>query len=273
MTKIAIPQGLMDNIDITVERLLSRKFTDDPLFPGQLSKIASVVGSAYKRHGFILEQALLHRLAQNDNFDVWEEKAFSVSSSAEQLVGTFFDHEDHAVLSNLPYLSDPKDSIRTIQIDLMVYNKANKNLISYEVKRGNGTHDAGKKRNMRRDLMIQQTLLKSYGEQKGYDVATVDSKMIFYYGQCSLPKPHSLTGDELDDHFGFKVLEFVEAANKIFSDKIKQSFSELVDFEDSAQGGVSQTFDNITPIIEEFDKNKELKGKYGLRFWSNLFRS
>ena len=126
---------------------------------------------------------------------------------------------------------------------------------------------------MRRDLMIQQTLLKSYGEQKGYDVATVDSKMIFYYGQCSLPKPHSLTGDELDDHFGFKVLEFVEAANKIFSDKIKQSFSELVDFEDSAQGGVSQTFDNITPIIEEFDKNKELKGKYGLRFWSNLFRS
>ena len=54
MNKIAIPQGLMDNIDITVERLLSRKFTDDPLFPGQLSKIASVVGSAYKRHGLMV---------------------------------------------------------------------------------------------------------------------------------------------------------------------------------------------------------------------------
>ena len=70
------------------------------------------------------------------------------------------------------------------------------------------------------------------------------------------PKPHSVTGDELDDHFRFEVLEFVEAANKIFSNKIKQSLSELVYIEDSAQDRVSQTFYNITPTIEKFDKKR-----------------
>ena len=228
-----LPASLVESINTTAEKLLSRKFPSDPLFPGQLSKIASVVSSAYKRHGFILEQALLVRLAENDNFDVWEDKHFCVSASAEQLVSTFFDHAEHADLSNLPYLPEPENCIRTIQVDMIVYDRINKTLISYEVKRGNGQHDAGKKRNMRRDLMIQQTLLKSYGEQRGYDIEKVDSKMIFYYGQCSLPKPYAITGEELDDHFGFSVKMFVEAANEMFAKRVQASFSDTKEIDGS----------------------------------------
>jgi hypothetical protein len=51
-------------------------------------------------------------------------------------------------------------------------------------------------------------------KERGLDVKEAFSHIIFYYGQCSIPKPFSLTGAELDEHFGFPVYEAVEEANK-----------------------------------------------------------
>lgn len=153
---------------------------------------------------------------------------FGVSASAESLVATFIDREDDARMSDLPYLQNVADQVRHIQVDAVVYDKNKKSLTSYEIKRGNGLHDAGKRRSMKRDLLIQQTLLKSYGAQRGFDVQNVDSKIIFYYGQCSLPKPFALTGNELDDHFGEKIQKYVEIANNLFSEKLKFQIEKLL---------------------------------------------
>ena len=40
--------------------------------------------------------------------------------------------------------------------------------------------------------------------------------IIFYYGQCSIGKPFSLTKDELDQHFEFEVAKYVEEVNELF---------------------------------------------------------
>jgi hypothetical protein len=47
-----------------------------------------------------------------------------------------------------------------------------------------------------------------------------ESKIIFYYGIRSIPRPWSLTKDDLDAHFGFPVTEKIEQANDYFRAKL-----------------------------------------------------
>ena len=68
--------------------------------------------------------------------------------------------------------------------------------------------------------MAVQVLLKSYGKERGLDVKEAFSHIIFYYGQCSIPKPFSLTGQELDEHFGFPVYDAVEEVNKHYKERL-----------------------------------------------------
>ncbi len=63
-------------------------------------------------------------------------------------------------------------------------------------------------------------MLKSYGEFCKLKPTTAESKIIFYYGVRSIPRPWSLIGDELDEHFGFPVVEKIEQANDYFKTKL-----------------------------------------------------
>lgn len=69
-------QQILPSVDTTIEKLVSKRFIDDPLIPGEYSRIASIVSSAYKRHGFILEQAILIRLKNIKSLEVWDDFEF-----------------------------------------------------------------------------------------------------------------------------------------------------------------------------------------------------
>ena len=201
-------------IDETVERLNVKKFRPDPIGGEHFSKIVSVMGSAYKRHGFILERAILERLAENPDFEVWEDRAFLVDAVADHLVDASLSEPEKLINSRAVY-SDTNVR-RTLQIDAIVYNRKTHHVSCYEIKRGNGLHDAGKRRSILRDLLCAQVLLKSYGESRGHVVKSARSHIIFYYGQCSIGKPFSLTKDELDQHFEFEVTSHIEQVNELF---------------------------------------------------------
>ncbi|MET4280093.1 MULTISPECIES: hypothetical protein [unclassified Bradyrhizobium] len=49
-----------------------------------------------------------------------------------------------------------------------------------------------------------------------------EARVIFYYGIRSLPRPYSLIGAELNDHFGFAVYDLVETANAYFRQKLHE---------------------------------------------------
>jgi hypothetical protein len=68
---------------------------------------------------------------------------------------------------------------RIFQVDVIV-NKDTKVLRAYEVKRGFGHHDNGKRRQVLRDVICIQVLQKSCGKQRGLDVKKAFSQMIFY---------------------------------------------------------------------------------------------
>jgi hypothetical protein len=46
------------------------------------------------------------------------------------------------------------------------------------------------------------------------------SHIIFYYGKCSIPKPFSITGSEMDQHFSWPVFEQVDDVNKYFQARL-----------------------------------------------------
>jgi len=91
---------------------------------------------------------------------------------------------------------------------------------AYEIKRGSGLHDSGKRRQMLTSTLCVQVLLKSYGKQRGHDPSSAFSHVIFYYGKCSIPKPFSITGAELDQHFGWPIYDSVEEVNKYFQGRL-----------------------------------------------------
>lgn len=116
---------------------------------------------------------------------------------------------------------------RSVQMDLIAYDHEARTLGAYEIKRGNGYHDAGKQRSMKRDLQAVQVLLKSYGETFHKPANIVRSRIIFYYGIRSIPRPFSLIGTELDDHFGVTIRERVEKVNAYFKEQLLALLDQL----------------------------------------------
>lgn len=201
-------------VDQTIDRLARTTFVVDPIAGPQLSRSTSIISSAYKRHGKILEAALVESLRDSNRHRIWREDLFHVSHAADQVVGT----QDEAACraTSLPY----GEEIRTIQVDMIAWDEADRSLRAYEVKRGNGQFDAGKVRSIRRDLLCLQVLLRSYGAQLGLKPASAESKIIFYYGMRSIPAPWSLDAEDLDEHFGFPVRDKIEQANTYFQERL-----------------------------------------------------
>ena len=204
-------------VDHTIKQLNERVFRIDPI-GGLYSRATSILSSAYKRHGFILEQAILNRLMECEYFDVWEDRQFVVQQGAEHLVDASDGNYSTILSTSLPYKDEGS---RTLQIDAIVHDKRVNTIRCYEIKRGAGLHDSGKRRSILRDLLCAQVLLKDYAEQKkGHRASVVEAKIIFYYGQCSIKKPFSLTKEELDEHFVFPVANEVEKVNAYFQQRL-----------------------------------------------------
>jgi hypothetical protein len=201
-------------VDETMRALATVEFVPDPIAGTHYSRTTSIVSSAYKRHGKILEFALRESLRESNRHKMWNDEAFKVSREADALANT--QDFDACRRSTLPY----GNSVRTLQVDMIAFDNANESIRAYEIKRGNGQFDAGKIRSISRDLKCIQVLLKNYGEVASLKPVSAESKIIFYYGRRSIPRPWSLVKGELDEHFGFPIVERIEQANDYFRTKL-----------------------------------------------------
>ena len=202
-------------VDKKVENLSKKpNFRKDPI-GGKYAWSTSVISSAYKRHGAILEKAIVERLKEANHLDVIIEDNFCVSDKANTYA--IQSGKDFTDMQGVNYNYKTKDVKRTLQVDAIVYNKKNKIVSSYEIKRANGNFDAGKTRSIRLDILCTNSLLKDYyRKKKGINANAAYSYIICYYGLRALPKPFSLIADELDEHFGFEVCNEVEKVNNYF---------------------------------------------------------
>ncbi len=203
-------------VDDTIASLAKTAFRLDPIGGERFSRQTSIVSSAYKRHGQILERAVRQRLSESKYFTVWHEPNFKVSEISDRAIrGRNVDIPDGGLIE-LPY-GDPG---RSIQIDAIVFDSRVRTLRAYEIKRGNGNFDAGKKRSILRDILCTQSLLKSYGSKRGLDSSICEALVICYFGVRALPNPLCLVSDDIDDHFVFPVRHHVERVNQYFQEQL-----------------------------------------------------
>lgn len=115
-----------------------------------------------------------------------------------------------------------------MRVDILVFDEACRSLNAYNIKRGNGSYDGGKRRHIHEELVRTQMLLTDYGRGIGLLSDTSNAHVIFYYGLLSLPRPLAISGDDLDEHFQFPVREAIELVNAYFVARL----SALIEQED-----------------------------------------
>jgi hypothetical protein len=109
-------------VDATIHRLEAKEFVTDPVVETRYGRITSIVSSAYKRHGAIIEEAFVAALKKSPHLTVWSEPDFRVSAAAERLA----DGDATASGSVLSYLQDAYE--RVLQVDLLVFDDRDRKL-------------------------------------------------------------------------------------------------------------------------------------------------
>src|SRR3954465_2778513 len=72
-------------IEATINRLHRKRFDPDPIAGAHYSRVVSIISSAYKRHGHILERGILERLKKAPHLKVWNDPIFHVPTNADLL--------------------------------------------------------------------------------------------------------------------------------------------------------------------------------------------
>lgn len=199
------------SLDAALAKLEATSFRSDPIGGERYSRATSIISSAYKRHGQILGRALLERLKDCSRFRVWTEDTFKFGPASRFELQKAMPPLSYREVT-LPY----GEAEQSIPIDLIVHDTADGSVRSYNVKRGNGAYDAGKRRLIQNELLRTQMHLRSYARSMGVTTDRAQAHIIFYYGLRSIPEPWSLVADELDQHFGFPVHAAIETVNDYF---------------------------------------------------------
>lgn len=202
-------------VDDTIEKLGSASFREDPIAGRKYSRATSIISSAYKRHGAILDKALLERLKDCARLRVWMEGDFKLSHESLQRV-RLSDRIEPLLSTTIPY----GERERSVNIDILVFDEEKGSLKSYNVKRGNGSYDGGKRRIIQEELLRTHILLPDYGRSIGLAPAETHAHIVFYYGLLSLPAPLAMAGSDLDSHFNFPIIEAIECVNRYFVDRL-----------------------------------------------------
>lgn len=216
-------------IEAKIATLDVAKLPVDPLVHVLMPRGGVLINSLVIREGHVLQRAITEVLSTNPRYVVWTEQNFAISKGADLLMRS--DDGGDYEGSDLRY---GVDTARNVDLDIVVYDRVYQSLCAYEVKRGAGKLDNGKARSTKQDLLTARLLLASYGRGKGFTVESVDVFGIFYYGNRSLPRPMSISGDELDEHFGMSVQEPVEAALNLYRRMAREMMNRM-DSDDAAE--------------------------------------
>lgn len=222
---MSILEVLKPQVDATVDALAAVEFRPDPIAGTLFSRMTSVLSSAYKRHGPIIERAIVECLSQSSRYTVWGVDRFGVQQQALTTVTAAGNNPDTLANTHLPYVGDGAGD-NHLQIDAVVFDHETGIVSAYEIKRGNGHFDAGKQRSMKRDALLAKVLLRGHCGQRGHEAVDSRAHIIFYYGIRSIPAPLGIIGQELDEHFGLPVWEEVETVNAYFRSRLFEIISQ-----------------------------------------------
>ncbi len=203
---------------------LAGEFPEDPVIGADLSRALSVLGSTVKRHGGLIELGIAGALIASDRYVVLTNVTLPVTKAAGQLLDA--KNSDQA-LAKIK-LSADSEAEGIVNVDLVVVDPDAKWAGAYEIKRGNGATEHGKRRPIMRKLAAARLVLASYVRQAGYGtMENVTSGVIDYYGASGFDKNLTLSREHLDAHFDVPVVATVEAMTAALHEELLIALPQL----------------------------------------------
>lgn len=218
-----VSEPLENQIDSTIAAALARQFRADPIVPAKYTNAVSAIGSVVKRHGAVIQAAVIERLRASPHHHVLDVGRLIIPPEADLLART--GALETCLRTSLPY--DATAIGRVIVPDLVVIDRRTNVVTAYEIKRGSGHLDAGKRRATERDLLCAAMVLPSAVTQLGYEVSRPGrARAIFYYGCRSTDPRLGLVRADLDRHFGWPVRCYVDEVNELFRTRLAEALAE-----------------------------------------------
>ncbi|MCK9913328.1 hypothetical protein MXD81_29520 [Microbacteriaceae bacterium K1510] len=217
--------ALMRAAQAAVAAALAGDFPVDPIVGPELSRALSTVGSVVKRHGGLIEMGIAGALLASDRFIVLTNVALPLTKGAIQLLDAKNTDENLARIR----LSADSEAEGIVNVDLVVVDPEAGWAGAYEIKRGNGVTEHGKRRPIVRKLKAARLVLASYVKQAGYGpVETVTSAVIDYFGGSGFEADFTLTREQLDLHFGVPVAATVDAMTDTVRETLRSELPRLL---------------------------------------------
>lgn len=217
-----------------LEKNIRTEFKGDPIVDRESALIAYIVGSLQKRHGNLIDIGIKESLRESNRHQFFSENKFEVSREVVGVVKSWLGFQKKmssqtrdanfmqagmkAFQTTMSY--GDAETAETIQVDGIVDHSDLLIIRGYEIKRANSWNDAGKVKQIMFNLLCVQVLLKSYAEKKlDLNPNKAESRIIFYYGNRTIPSPWSLVQKELNDHFGYSISDQIEWVNSYFREQ------------------------------------------------------
>lgn len=189
-----------------VANAVNTKFPLDEVLGPELSRLISISASVVKRHGILLEKALVEALRSSGRYEVLHNPTIPITAAADGLVAS----NTAEALSRLSLRYD-QPTVRSVNQDVVVIDTSVGWAGAYSIKRGGGDMGPRLRKPLERDVAAVRLLLRSYLRDQGYSTIDVTtSACIDYFGAAGLPPHLTVQGPDVDDHFGVPVRATVE---------------------------------------------------------------
>jgi len=189
-----------------VAAAVATKFPLDELLGPELSRLISVSNSIVKRHGLLLERAIIEALEASGRFQVLHNPVIPVTAAADSLVAS----NSPEALARIALRYDTP-AVRSVTHDIVVIDLEAAWAGAYQIKRGGGDMGPRLRKPLERDLAAVRLLLRAYLRDQGYSaVDVITTAAIDYLGSAGLPDHLTVLGSELDEHFGVPVVSTIE---------------------------------------------------------------
>lgn len=226
------PAGtVLDRLTPAVQHWYSTELARKPeadigkILEPQQAKQFLTMHNAIATHGKLIEQAILEAVKEKPNLVAVSEPNFHISHGAAALHGANtnagLDKASHIDL-NYGDGEDKGTHHHRAQVDLITWDKENKKVTAYEIKRGADVATPSSN-----NLRMVKMLLKSYALKRGAKADTAEAYSICYYG-CSDPKHDTFCCADLDQHFGCEVRAKVDGVTKFFRQHVQAALGGVI---------------------------------------------
>ena len=215
--------ALLDAARAAVRSAARTEFNLDPLLSPEISHLGSVIASAIKRQGPLLERALGETL-KHGGLTVLRNQRVPITRGTLALVNS---KDPNQFGGQIGY--DDNEIVNHADADLITIDEKQGWAAMLQIKRGGGLTETKKRKADERGLYGARMTLASYLRQEGYravDYAEVG--VIDVFGQSGYDKDLVIPKSELDEFFGLSVTPVIDEVTTVMRETLDAELHTLL---------------------------------------------